>query len=99
MASAMWGRRRRGVLASSRLQRWSPPLSRPCSPLAYARLRRRLQRVAPRRRGVMILVVGATGNLGGAVTRLLLEAGQPVRILVCWQSNYQPLADAVVQDV
>jgi uncharacterized protein YbjT (DUF2867 family) len=29
----------------------------------------------------MILVVGATGNLGGVVTRMLLAQGQLVRIL------------------
>jgi len=42
----------------------------------------------------MILVVGATGNLGGAVTRLLLAQGQPVRIRARSQSNYQPLEEA-----
>jgi uncharacterized protein YbjT (DUF2867 family) len=47
----------------------------------------------------MILVVGATGNLGGAVTRMLLAQGQPVRILARSQSNYQPLADAGAQVV
>ena len=47
----------------------------------------------------MILVVGATGNLGGAVTRLLLAQGQPVRILARPQSNYQPLAEAGAQVV
>jgi NADH dehydrogenase len=45
----------------------------------------------------MILVVGATGNLGGAVTRMLLAQGQPVRILARPQSDYQPLADAGAQ--
>jgi uncharacterized protein YbjT (DUF2867 family) len=45
----------------------------------------------------MILIVGATGNLGGAVTRMLLAQGQPVRILVRPQSNYQPLKDAGAQ--
>jgi uncharacterized protein YbjT (DUF2867 family) len=45
----------------------------------------------------MILVVGATGNLGGAVTRMLLAQGQPIRILARSQSNYQPLADAGAQ--
>jgi uncharacterized protein YbjT (DUF2867 family) len=45
----------------------------------------------------MILVVGATGNLGGAVTRMLLAQGQPVRILARSQSNYQPLVDAGAQ--
>ncbi len=47
----------------------------------------------------MILVVGATGNLGGAITRMLLAQGQPVRILVRPQSNYQALADLGVQVV
>ena len=47
----------------------------------------------------MILVVGATGNLGSAVTRMLLAQGQPIRILVRPQSNYQPLADAGAQVV
>jgi uncharacterized protein YbjT (DUF2867 family) len=45
----------------------------------------------------MILVVGATGNLGGRVARMLLAQGQPVRILARSQSNYQPLADAGAQ--
>lgn len=47
----------------------------------------------------MILIVGATGNLGGAVTRMLLAQGQPIRILVRSQSNYLPLADAGAQVV
>ncbi len=47
----------------------------------------------------MILVVGATGNLGGAVTRILLAQGRPVRILARPQSNYQPLAEAGAQVV
>src|SRR5438132_2414832 len=47
----------------------------------------------------MILVVGATGNLGCAVTLMLLAQGQPVRILVRSQSDYQPLADAGAQVV
>ncbi len=47
----------------------------------------------------MILVVGATGNLGGAVTRMLLAQGQPIRILARSQSNYQPLAEAGAQVV
>lgn len=42
----------------------------------------------------MILVVGATGNLGGVVTRMLLAQGKPVRILARPHSNYQPLAEA-----
>jgi uncharacterized protein YbjT (DUF2867 family) len=47
----------------------------------------------------VILVVGATGDLGGIVTRKLLTQGQPIRILVREQSNYQPLADAGAQVV
>ena len=47
----------------------------------------------------MILVVGATGNLGGAVTWRLMAQGQPVRILVRPQSDYQPLAKAGAQVV
>src|SRR5712691_12768026 len=47
----------------------------------------------------MILVVGATGNLGGAVTRMLLAQGQSARILARSQSNYQPLAEAGAQVV
>jgi uncharacterized protein YbjT (DUF2867 family) len=42
----------------------------------------------------MNLVVGATGNLGSAVTRMLLAQGGSVRILARSQSNYRPLADA-----
>ncbi len=47
----------------------------------------------------MILVVGATGTLGAAVTRMLLAQGQPVRILARPQSPYQPLRDAGAQVV
>ena len=47
----------------------------------------------------MILVVGATGNLGGAVTRMLLAQNKDVRILVRPKSNYQPLAEAGAQVV
>ncbi len=42
----------------------------------------------------MILVVGATGNLGGAITRMLLAQGKTVRILARAPSNYQSLVDA-----
>lgn len=45
----------------------------------------------------MILVVGATGNLGGTITRMLLAQGESVRILARPQSNYQSLADAGAQ--
>jgi len=47
----------------------------------------------------MILVVGATGKLGGTVTQMLLAQDQSVRILVRSQSTYQPLADAGAQVV
>jgi uncharacterized protein YbjT (DUF2867 family) len=47
----------------------------------------------------MILVVGATGNLGGEVVQRLLAQGRPVRILARPRSNYQPLADAGAQVV
>jgi NADH dehydrogenase len=42
----------------------------------------------------MILVVGATGNLGAAVTRLLLDRGEQVRILARSSSAHEPLAQA-----
>jgi len=42
----------------------------------------------------MILVCGATGNLGGAITRMLLAQGKQVRVLVRPPSNYLPLAEA-----
>ena len=41
----------------------------------------------------MILVVGATGQLGGAVARGLRARAHPVRILARPGSAYQPLAD------
>ena len=41
----------------------------------------------------MILVVGATGNLGGAITQTLLAQGKPVRILARPPSNYTPLVE------
>ena len=41
-----------------------------------------------------ILVVGATGNLGGMITRRLLDQGRAVRILVRGGSSYQPLEEA-----
>ncbi len=47
----------------------------------------------------MILVVGATGNLGGAITRMLLAQGKRVRILVRPPSNYQALVDAGAEPV
>lgn len=42
----------------------------------------------------MILVVGATGNLGGMVTRRLLEAGHPVRALAREHSDRHGLEEA-----
>jgi NADH dehydrogenase len=42
----------------------------------------------------MILVAGATGQLGGLITRRLLEQGQSVRILVRPHSSYQSLTQA-----
>jgi uncharacterized protein YbjT (DUF2867 family) len=47
----------------------------------------------------LILVVGATGDLGGVITRTLLSKGKSVRVLVRPQSNYQPLIDAGAQAV
>jgi uncharacterized protein YbjT (DUF2867 family) len=47
----------------------------------------------------MILVVGATGQLGGIITRRLLEQGREVRILVRSNATYQPLIDAGAQPV
>ncbi len=41
----------------------------------------------------MILVVGATGNLGGSIARRLLTEGRKVRILVRRGSAYSGLAD------
>lgn len=45
----------------------------------------------------MYLIVGATGELGGAITHMLLTQRRPVRILARPQSHYQPLADAGAQ--
>jgi len=42
----------------------------------------------------MILVAGATGLVGGMITRTLLEQGRRVRILVRPGSNYQAFVDA-----
>jgi uncharacterized protein YbjT (DUF2867 family) len=42
----------------------------------------------------MILVVGATGSLGGMITRELLARGKDVRILVREGRNYAPLVAA-----
>lgn len=45
----------------------------------------------------MILVVGATGNLGGVVTRMLLARGTPVRVLVRAESDRQTIEGAGAQ--
>lgn len=47
----------------------------------------------------MILIVGATGLLGGMITRRLLERGGPVRILAREGSDYGPLVDAGAEPV
>src|SRR2546430_2638887 len=47
----------------------------------------------------MILVVGATGNVGSAITSQLLQQGRSVRILVRPKSRYQPLVEAGAQAV
>ncbi len=47
----------------------------------------------------MILVVGATGRLGGLIARTLLEQGKPVRILVRSGSSYEHLVAAGAQPV
>jgi uncharacterized protein YbjT (DUF2867 family) len=47
----------------------------------------------------MILVVGATGNLGGIITRMLLAQDASVRILTRPQSPYQNLEHAGAQIV
>jgi len=47
----------------------------------------------------MILVVGATGRLGGTIAHRLLADGRPVRILVRPQSDYQSLVQAEAEPV
>lgn len=47
----------------------------------------------------MILVVGATGALGGMITRELLAGGFEVRVLVRPGSNYGPLVELGAQPV
>lgn len=47
----------------------------------------------------MILVVGATGQLGGLITQLLLNQGLAVRILVRPNSAFQPLVEAGAQPI
>ncbi len=47
----------------------------------------------------LVLVVGATGDLGGAITRVLLAKGERVRVLVRPPSNYKPMVDAGAEPV
>lgn len=47
----------------------------------------------------MILVVGATGQLGGLIARALLDQGKPVRILVRPGSSYDHLVAAGAEPV
>ncbi len=47
----------------------------------------------------MILVVGSTGQLGGIITRQLLQQGKSVRILVRPSSDYQHLVDIGAQPI
>jgi len=47
----------------------------------------------------MILVVGATGQLGGLIARMLLGQGKPVRVLVRDGSSYDELVTAGAQAV
>lgn len=47
----------------------------------------------------MKLVVGATGQLGGLITRQLLQHDTDVRVLVRPNSTYQPLVDAGARPV
>lgn len=47
----------------------------------------------------MILVAGATGQLGSVITRRLLDEGKQVRILVRPGSNYQPLVEAGAEPI
>ncbi len=47
----------------------------------------------------MLLVIGATGYLGGLITRQLLAKGREVRILVRAGSKYQPLVEAGAKPV
>jgi NADH dehydrogenase len=42
----------------------------------------------------MILIIGATGNLGGAIAHMLLSQGRAVRVLARPNSAYQPLKEA-----
>jgi uncharacterized protein YbjT (DUF2867 family) len=47
----------------------------------------------------MILVVGATGQLGGLIAKTLLDRGKPVRILVRSGSSYDDLVTAGAEPV
>lgn len=68
-------------------------------PMRVARVTLQLPRVSQQRTSTMILVVGATGNLGGITTRALLAQGKSVRILIRPQSAYQALEHAGAQIV
>src|SRR5690606_26213324 len=59
----------------------------------------RLSSRSPSQGAAMILVAGATGQLGSLVTRRLLARGEVVRILVRPGSDYQPLVDERAQRV
>ena len=48
---------------------------------------------------IVILVVGATGNLGGSIARVLLAEGKRVRILVRPGSSYGELVDVGAEPV
>src|SRR5262245_35932249 len=63
------------------------------APVSDAGARARSQGRRPRTT-TMILVVGATGFVGGMITRTLLQQARPVRILVRRGSDYQPFVDA-----
>ncbi len=47
----------------------------------------------------LILVAGATGDLGGTITHSLLSQGRSVRVLVRSKSNYQPLVQLGAQPI
>ncbi len=47
----------------------------------------------------MLLVVGASGKLGGAITKRLLASGQAVRILTREQAAYQALLESGAQGI
>ena len=53
----------------------------------------------PMKKEDLMLVAGATGDVGGAIARTLLQKGNCVRVLVRSPSNYQPLIDAGAQAI